>query len=100
MKKEEYLLQIIRSPWLTEKASILTGSKQLVFKVDTKATKTEIKEAVESLIGVDVISVRTVNTVGKVKRFANRTGRRSSYKKAYISLDKSVDMEALLARES
>lgn len=49
---------------------------------------------------VKVAAVRTVNVKGKTKRFGARTGRRSTYKKAYVSLDKSVDMEALMSGQA
>lgn len=98
--KQERLLQVIKGPHVTEKSSLAAEDKQLVFKVDRRATKQEIKEAVEQLMEVDVIAVRTVNVKGKAKRFGARVGRRSDYKKAYVSLDKSVDMEALLSEQA
>lgn len=98
--KQERILQIIRGPHVTEKTSGVAANKQLVFKVDRTATKTEIKEAVEQLLEVKVANVNCVNTKGKSKRFGARMGRRKDFKKAYISLDKSVDMEALLSEQA
>ena len=98
--KQERLLQVIKSPHVTEKSSLAAENKQLVFKVDRRASKQEIKEAVEQLMEVGVQAVRTVNVKGKTKRFGARIGRRSDYKKAYVSLDKSVDMEALMSEQA
>lgn len=98
--KQERILQIIRGPHITEKATLNARTyKQLVFKVLKNATKEEIKLAVEQLLEVKVIAVNTVNVKGKTKRFGSRIGQRKDYKKAYVSLDKSVDMEALLSEQ-
>lgn len=98
--KQERLLQVIKGPHVTEKSSLASEHKQLVFKVDARANKQEIKEAVEQLMEVSVINVHTVNIKGKAKRFGARVGRRSNYKKAYVSLDKSVDIEALMSEQA
>lgn len=98
--KQEYILQIIQGPLVTEKSSSATAKKQLVFKVARKATKEEIKEAVEQLLEVAVVAVNTVNVKGKSKRFGQRSGYRKAFKKAYVSLDKGVDMEALLSEQA
>ena len=58
----------------------------MTFKVLRDATKPEIKAAVELLFGVEVASVTTVTTKGKVKRFGRTLGRRSDVKKAYVNL--------------
>ncbi|MDO5089934.1 MAG: 50S ribosomal protein L23 [Cardiobacteriaceae bacterium] len=100
MIKQERILQVIRGSRVTEKTSRAAQEKQLVFKVDPTASKAEIKEAVEQLLEVKVVSVNCVNVKGKSKRFGVRAGRRKDYKKAYISLDKSVDMEALLSEQA
>ena len=85
---------------VTEKSSSATAKKQLVFKVARKATKEEIKEAVEQLLEVTVVAVNTINVKGKSKRFGQRSGYRKDFKKAYVSLDKGVDMEALLSEQA
>ena len=72
----------------SEKAQILTEDNIYVFKVDKRATKIEIKEAVKSVLGKEVLSVKTANYTGKKKR--GRTspvmGRRPNWKKAYVKL--------------
>lgn len=98
--KQEYILRIIQGPLVTEKSSSATAKKQLVFKVARKATKEEIKEAVEQLLEVTVVAVNTINVKGKSKRFGQRSGYRKDFKKAYVSLDKGVDMEALLSEQA
>lgn len=95
MKKED-ILQVIRGPHVTEKSSMVAQQKQLVFKVARSATKAQIKEAVEQLLGIKVININTINVSGKIKRFGMRTGSRKDYKKVYVGLDKNVDMETLL----
>ena len=72
----------------SEKAQILTDNNVYVFKVDKRATKIEIKEAVKRVLGKNVVSVKTANYQGKKKR--GRTspvlGRRANWKKAYVKL--------------
>lgn len=97
--KQERLLQIIKAARVTEKTSRLAQDNQLVFTVDKTATKDEIRQAVEQLLEVKVIAVNTINQKGKTKRFGQRMGRRKDFKKAYVSLDKSVDMEQLLSEQ-
>ncbi|MBR1374993.1 MAG: 50S ribosomal protein L23 [Cardiobacteriaceae bacterium] len=97
MMREEYLTQIIKATHVTEKSQRVAGNKQLVFRVDRRATKDDIREAVETLLDVKVAAVNTLNVKGKVKRFGARLGRRKDFKKAYVTLDKSVDIEKLLA---
>lgn len=98
--KQERILQVICAPHVTEKTSSAAAQKQLVFKVDRNSTKKEIKIAVEQLLEVRVIAINTVNMAGKVKRIGRRIGIRNGFKKAYVSLDKSVDIEALLSQQS
>ena len=82
---------IIKSPVITEKALVLKEESQdarqlLTFRVDTKATKPEIKTAVERIFNVQVDTVRTVNYMGKKVRRGRFEGRRPSWKKAYVTL--------------
>ena len=70
-----------------------------VFKVSPKSNKSEIKQAVEKLFNVKVVNVNTLNQQGKVKKFRNRTGKRASFKKAFVKLaegntiDSSVEVK-------
>jgi large subunit ribosomal protein L23 len=79
--------QIIRKPIITEKGlGVKETEATLVFQVASRATKTEIKEAVQSIFKVKVDSVRTANFVGKERRRGKFTGYRPDWKKAYVRL--------------
>lgn len=78
---------IIRYPSITEKNTTLRESQnKYVFEVLRKATKPQIKEAVEKLFGVSVLSVNTMVVKGKKKRMGRYVGYRSDWKKAIIKL--------------
>lgn len=78
---------IIRRPIITEKGSDLKDeNNQLLFEVDTKANKSEIKKAVEKIFKVTVLTVRTQNRLGKRKRLGRSIGRRKDWKKAIVTL--------------
>jgi large subunit ribosomal protein L23 len=78
---------VIRRPLITEKG---LGAKEtegtLVFEVAAKATKTEVKQAVETLFKVKVSAVRTANVLGKERRRGKFAGFRPDWKKAYVRL--------------
>jgi large subunit ribosomal protein L23 len=90
---------IIKSPVITEKALMAKEESQdtrqlLSFRVDRKATKHEIKSAVETIFQVKVDEVRTINYMGKTARRGRYEGRKPSWKKAYVTLkqgEKPVD---------
>lgn len=91
---EQRVFQVLRFPHISEKAAILgEASNQHVFKVATDARKGEIKAAVEQLFKVKVAKVRTVNVKGKSKRQGARTGKRSDWKKAYVSLEQGHEID-------
>lgn len=77
---------IIKSPILTEKSYEGIETMKYTFKVDARATKTQIKKAVEEIFGVKVAKVNTVNYDGKIKRTGRSEGRTASFKKAYVQL--------------
>jgi len=77
--------QIIRRPVITEKGlAIKENQNTLVFQVAPKATKTEIKEAVQLIFKVKVLSVRTAMYPGKERRRGKFAGYRPDWKKAYV----------------
>jgi large subunit ribosomal protein L23 len=79
--------EVIRRAVVTEKSSILREDGQiLVFEVAKRATKVDIKHAVEQLLGAKVDRVRTSITHGKVKRQGRFFGQRPDWKKAYVRL--------------
>ena len=77
---------IIRSPVITEKSTMVSEHNQVVFKVPLDATKPDIKQAVEGLFEVKVTAVNTLRQKGKTKRFRGIMGRRSDVKKAIVTL--------------
>lgn len=88
------LREVIRRPLITEKGTILKeDNNQLLFEVDRRANKVEIRQAVEKLFDVKVLDVRTVSLKGKNKRMGRIMGKRSDWKKAYVTLaeGQSVD---------
>jgi large subunit ribosomal protein L23 len=79
--------QIIRRPIITEKGlGIKELQRTLVFEVAAQATKTEVKEAVQSIFKVKVDAVRTANLRGKERRRGRFSGYRPDWKKAYVRL--------------
>jgi large subunit ribosomal protein L23 len=81
--------ETLRSPVITEKSSVVGAEgNTVVFKIDERATKLDVRAAVERVYNVKVKAVRTVNVLGKVKRSARSMGRRASSKKAYVTLQK------------
>ncbi len=81
------LREVIRRPLVTEKGTLAKElNNQLVFEVDKRATKVEIRQAVEKLFTVKVLKVRTASFTGKKKRQGRVLGRRSDWKKAYVTL--------------
>ena len=87
VKIQDRLLQVILAPQITEKAArVADKNQQIAFKVRTDATKPEIKAAVELVFKVEVQSVTVANVKGKQKRAGRIMGRRSDWKKAYVSL--------------
>jgi large subunit ribosomal protein L23 len=85
--------QIIRRPVITEKGlGVKESEATLVFEVSSKASKTEIKNAVQSIFKVKVEAVRTANFVGKERRRGKFTGYRPDWKKAYVRLKEGQKM--------
>jgi len=81
------LTDVIRRPLVTEKTTILReDGRTVVFQVAVDANKTEIRRAIEKLLGSKVDSVRTSVSHGKFKRQGKFAGRRSDWKKAYVRL--------------
>jgi large subunit ribosomal protein L23 len=93
MKKQQY--QIIRRPIVTEKSTrLLDTENKYAFRVDPRANKMEIKEAVESLFNVKVVDVTTMNVRGKPKQRRFREGgKRANWKKAIVQLRQGDSIE-------
>lgn len=80
------MYDIIKRPIITEKTSQLVENLQYTFEVDPKATKTEIKDAIEKIFNVKVIEIRTINVHRKPKRMQRFEGFKAAYKKAIVRL--------------
>lgn len=92
----ERLSKIILGPVVAEKASrVAEEHNQVVLRVLPNANKAEIKKAVESLFDVKVAAVSTANVNGKVKRVGRIFGKRSNWKKAYVTLADGADLNFL-----
>ena len=79
--------QVLVAPLVTEKSTLLKEKGGvLAFRVDRRANKVEIRQAVEAIFKVKVAAVRTENVRGKEKRVGRFVGRRPAWKKAYVTL--------------
>ncbi len=79
-------MDLVRRPIITEKATLLLENNQYTFEVSPKATKSEIKAAIESLFEVKVIGVSTINPPRKQRRVGKFSGFRPIYKRAIVTL--------------
>ena len=93
MKKINYI-DAIRSPIITEKATILSEQNKTIFKVHNKANKKNIKKNIEKLFKVSVVKVNIINQKTKVKMKQGKKSFKSGYKKAIVTLKKgqSIDL--------
>lgn len=88
---------VIRRPLISEKSlGVKETENTLVFEVSDKATKTEVKQAVEALFKVKVEGVRTANFFGKERRRGKFSGYRPDWKKAYVRLQDGEKMPEYL----
>lgn len=94
MISEERLLKVILAPHVSEKSTVnAEKNNTVVFRVAIDATKAEVKAAVATLFEVEVDTVRTLVNKGKTKRHGARMGRRSDWKKAYVTLAEGADID-------
>ena len=77
---------IIYAPIITEKTASLANENKYAFKVSPKANKTEIKQDIESVFKVKVMSITTSNSHPKKKRVGKYTGMTNKYKRAIVKL--------------
>jgi len=90
---KEHFYGVIKSPAITEKATLVSANNQVVFNVARDATKTDIKKAVEGLFGVKVKAVNTLVRKGKERRFRGRPATLSDVKKAYVTLEEGQRLD-------
>jgi len=86
-------MNIILAPVITEKSEKLKLDNVYVFKVNSKANKTQIKNEIEKKFKVKVVSVNTLNAVQKKRRVGRYTGLTTAYKKAYVKLAEGSSIE-------
>ena len=93
MKKINYM-DSIRSPIITEKATVLSEQNKTVFKVHSKANKKSIKKNIEKLFKVNLVKINIINQKTKIKMKQGKKSYKSGYKKAIITLKKgqSIDL--------
>lgn len=84
---------IIKAPIITEKSSDLAKENVIVFSVDIRANKTQIKQAVENIFDVKVESVNTINVKPKTKRVGRYPGKTNKVKKAIVKLKEGSSIE-------
>ena len=90
--------EIILAPVVTEKSSDGIQEGKYTFKVNKKATKVDIKNAVEKLFEVKVLSVNTVTVKGKEKRVGRNVGKTSDWKKAIVTIDTKASEKTYLTK--
>ena len=93
MKKINFI-DSIKTPIITEKATVMSDQNKTVFKVHKKASKTIIKKNIEKLFKVNVVKVNIINQKSKLKMKQGKKSLKSGYKKAIITLKKgqSIDL--------
>ncbi len=88
------IYSIIKKPLVTEKSTIARDEEnKYFFEVDRRATKIDIRSAVEKIFKVRVVDINTVNVAGKKKRVGKIVGRKRSWKKAVITLAPGSSIE-------
>ncbi len=90
---QEHLYDVLISPLYTEKSTAHTELSKYSFEVNEKATKSQVKRAVEKILGAKVLEVNVINCKGKNKIFKGRKGKRSNYKKAIVTLEKGKTID-------
>ena len=86
-------LEIIKAPVITEKSGVIAQNGKYVFKVDSRANKIEIKQAIEKIFNVKVESVNTINVKPKKKRVGRYVGKTNRMKKAIVKLSEGSSIE-------
>ena len=90
---QERMMKVLLAPIVSEKSTRLADeNRQVAFKVVPDASKPEVRKAVELMFDVKVKGVQVANMNGKVKRFGQKTGKRSDWKKAYVTLEEGHDI--------
>ena len=93
---QERIMKVLVAPIVSEKSTRLADeNRQFAFKVVPDASKPEVRKAVELMFDVKVKGVQMANVRGKVKRFGQKMGKRSDWKKAYVTLAEGHDINCM-----
>ncbi len=84
---------VILKPIITEKSNAAMGASRYTFVVDERATKTQIKDAVEEIFKVRVKGVNTMRMLGKIRKMGIHSGRKPSWKKAVVTLEEGQKIQ-------
>jgi len=88
------IYRVIKKPHITEKGSLQKDRhNQISFKVDRRANKVEIRQAVETILKTKVLDVKTMNMKGKKRRIGRSIGKRPDWKKAIVKLAPGENIE-------
>ena len=91
---QERLMKVLIAPIVSEKSTrVADAHRQFVFKVVKDANKPDVRKAVELMFDVKVDAVQIANVRGKTKRFGQSIGKRSDWKKAYVTLAEGHDID-------
>jgi large subunit ribosomal protein L23 len=91
---QERLMKVLIAPIVSEKSTrVADSNRQFVFKVVKDASKPDVRKAVELMFDVKVDGVQIANVRGKTKRFGQSLGKRSDWKKAYVTLAEGHDID-------
>jgi large subunit ribosomal protein L23 len=91
---QERLMKVLIAPVVSEKSTrVADANRQFVFKVVKDASKPDVRKAVELMFDVKVDGVQIANVRGKTKRFGQSFGKRSDWKKAYVTLAEGHDID-------
>ncbi len=94
MTQQSRLMQIIGSPVVSEKATIVHEQQNcIVFRVAPDATKLEIKQVVSMITDAPVVKIHTANVAGKLRRTRYGMGKRSDWKKVYVTFAKGANLD-------
>jgi large subunit ribosomal protein L23 len=94
-KNEKFSYEVIKSPHISEKASYLAEQNQYIFEILPNYNKKEVKDAVEGIYGVDVLSVNMIKIPAKKRRLGRTEGFRKAYKKAIVKIKEGQKIEIL-----
>ena len=92
-ERKTFFKQVLKEPHITEKATLLAEENFYVFKVFPKSNKNEVKKAVESIYGVDVLNVNMINIPRRERRVGKSLGWKKGYKKAVVKIKEGQKIE-------